>query len=164
MSQPETLKAVGNAPPAFLLAEASANQQTANWRIDGYEQPIAVFTREAGEALAAASKDAMSQGYRLKIFDAFRLQKAVDHFVRWSKDPSDTRMKEYFFDYFGELSHPDYRGIADEQHEIRMILRDIMMAAGFAPLEEEWWHFRLDQEPYPDGYFTFPVNEASIKR
>ena len=177
-------------------------------RIDGYEQPIAIIAREAGEALAAASEDAMSQGYRLKIFDAYRPQKAVDHFVRWSKDPNDTRMKEYFypeldksvlfeqgyimeksghtrgstvditlfdmrterevdaggtFDYFGELSHPDYRGITDEQYMIRMTLRDIMTGAGFVPLPEEWWHFRLDPEPYPDTYFTFPVNEASVE-
>ena len=176
-------------------------------RIDGYEQPIALITREAGEALAAASQDAMSRGYRLKVFDAYRPQMAVDHFVRWAEDVEDTRMKEYFypeldksvlfdqgyidklsghtrgstvditlfdmkterevdaggtFDYFGELSHPDYRGITDAQYEIRMTLRDIMTGAGYLPLETEWWHFRLDNEPYPDTYFTFPVSEDSL--
>ena len=67
------------------------------------------------------------------------------------------------FDYFGELSHPDYRGIADEQYNNRMLLREVMMKHGFKPLEEEWWHFTLEDEPYSDAYFTFPVNSNSIK-
>ena len=32
-----------------------------------------------------------------------------------------------------------------------------MVAAGFKPLAEEWWHFTLKDEPYPDRYFDFPV-------
>ena len=176
-------------------------------RIDGYEQPIALITREAGEALRKASELAIAKGYRLKVFDAYRPQCAVDHFARWAEDLDDTRMKPYFypeldksvlfdqgyidyksghtrgstvditlfdmtterevdcggtFDYFGELSHPDYTGITDEQYAMRMTLRDIMVEAGYLPLETEWWHFRLDNEPYPDTYFTFPVNEASV--
>jgi D-alanyl-D-alanine dipeptidase len=45
-----------------------------------------------------------------------------------------------------------------------MILREAMLAHGFKPLVEEWWHFTLKDEPYPDTYFTFPVSEASVKR
>ena len=66
-------------------------------RIDGYEQPVALITREAGEALRRASDALVGQGYRLKIFDAYRPQMAVDHFVRWSQDAEDTRMKQYFY-------------------------------------------------------------------
>ncbi len=43
-----------------------------------------------------------------------------------------------------------------------MILRQAMTNHGFEPLDEEWWHFTLKDEPYPDTYFTFPVNEDSI--
>ena len=56
-------------------------------RIDGYEQPVALLTREAAEALKAVSDDVIAQGYRLKIFDAYRPQKAVDHFMRWAAVP-----------------------------------------------------------------------------
>ena len=66
------------------------------------------------------------------------------------------------FDYFGELSHPDYRDITDEQYENRMILREAMTSHGFKPLVEEWWHFTLENEPYPDTYFTFPINSDSL--
>ena len=68
------------------------------------------------------------------------------------------------FDYFGELSHPDYTGITSEQYANRMILRDAMLAHGFKPLTEEWWHFTLADEPYPDTYFTFPINSDSLKK
>ena len=44
-----------------------------------------------------------------------------------------------------------------------MILREAMMAHGFNPLAEEWWHFTLADEPYPDTYFTFPVNSESVE-
>ena len=61
------------------------------------------------------------------------------------------------FDWFGEESHPDYTGITPEQFANRMILRDAMLRHGFKPLDSEWWHFTLRNEPFPDTYFTFPV-------
>ena len=177
-------------------------------RIDGYEEPLALLTRESAEALKEVSDDLKEKGYRLKIFDAYRPQMAVTNFMNWALDTSDTRMKDYFypeldkdvlfpqgyiaehsghsrgstvdltlfdmetekevdmggtFDYFGELSHPDYTDITEEQFKNRMILREAMMAHGFKPLEEEWWHFTLENEPYPDTYFTFPVNSDSVR-
>ena len=178
-------------------------------RIDGYEDPCALLTREAAEALQGAAADAAEQGYRLKVYDAYRPQTAVDNFVQWAEDTDDTRMKAYFypeldksvlfdqgyiaaksghsrgstldltlfdmdtgkeldmggtFDYFGELSHPDYVGdLTQEQIENRNTLRDIMVENGFKPLDTEWWHFTLADEPYPDTYFTFPVSEESVE-
>ena len=38
-----------------------------------------------------------------------------------------------------------------------MLLRGALVSHGFLPLAEEWWHFTLAHEPYPDTYFTFPV-------
>ena len=171
-------------------------------RIDGYEEPAALLTREAAQALKEASNEAMEQGFRLKVFDTYRPQKAVDHFVRWAKDPEDIRMKAFFypelekteiipqgyiaehsghsrgstvdltlfdmatqqdvdmggtFDFFGELSHPDYSGVSEVQHANRMLLQSLIVKHGFRPLETEWWHFILDNEPWPDTYFTFSV-------
>ncbi|GGD93980.1 M15 family metallopeptidase [Paenibacillus nasutitermitis] len=66
-------------------------------RIDGYNAPLAIMSAEGAKALKAVSKDLASKGYRLKIFDAYRPQKAVNHFVRWSKDSKDIAMKEIFY-------------------------------------------------------------------
>ena len=159
---------------------------------------IRTVTGDIQEAACMAA----AEGYRLKIYDAYRPQRAVDHFMCWAEDSQDTRMKPNFypdldksvlipqgyiaehsghsrgstvdltlfdtrtqkdadmggpFDFFGELSHPGYRKITPEQYGSRMLLRQIMLRHGFRPLEEEWWHFTLEDEPYPDTYFTFPV-------
>ena len=66
-------------------------------RIDGYEEPTALLTRQAADSLKAVSDDVIKQGYRLKIYDAYRPQKGVDHFVRWAEDIADTLMKSYFY-------------------------------------------------------------------
>ena len=194
-------------PDAILEIRYYSTYNFVGDRIDGYEEPVAILTEEAAAALKEASDDLISQGYRLKIYDAYRPQMAVDNFMAWALDEEDVRMKQYFypeldkdvlfpqgyiaehsghsrgstvdltlfdmetekevdmggtFDYFGELSHPDYTDITEEQYENRMILREAMMKHGFKPLEEEWWHFTLVDEPYPDTYFTFPVNSTSI--
>ena len=178
-------------------------------RIDGYEEPCALLTVEAARELKTVSNELNVQGYRLKVFDAYRPACAVKHFTLWGIEDQDIRMKPYFypelekqalfaegyiakqsshsrgstvdltlldmktgkevdmggpFDYFGELSHPDYRGITDEQFENRMFLQKAMVRNGFKPIDCEWWHFTLKNEPYPDTYFNFPVSSAYLKR
>ena len=82
------------------------------------------------------------------------------------------------FDWFGKESHPDWCGdpdkneytgpfpgnmraaggkINEEEFRNRMFLRQIMMRHGFLPIAEEWWHFTLKNEPWPETYFDFPV-------
>ncbi|MBQ2201914.1 MAG: M15 family metallopeptidase [Clostridia bacterium] len=68
------------------------------------------------------------------------------------------------FDLFSEASHPDYRGVTEEQYENRMILRSAMLRNGFLPIDCEWWHFVLRDEPYPDTYFAFPVSSAYLRK
>ena len=200
-------------PDAILEIRYFSTYNFVGSRIDGYQEPFALLTRQAADSLRAVSDDLKRQGYRLKIYDAYRPQCAVDHFVRWSKAISDTLMKQYFyptldkralfpdyiayhsghtrgstvdltlfdmrtekevdmggtFDWFGKESHPDFGGNPDtmtylggaaitaEQFRNRMVLRAAMMRHGFLPLGEEWWHFRLKDEPFPKTYFTFPV-------
>ncbi len=201
-------------PDAILEIRYYSTYNFVGTRIDGYEEPVALLTRQAADSLRAVSDDLLKQGYRLKIYDAYRPQCAVDHFMRWAADVNDTLMKPYFypdvprdklfkfgyileksghtrgstvdltlfdmatekevdmggtFDWFGRESHPDYGGdsktgqyksnakITAEQFHNRMILREAMMRHGFKPLDEEWWHFTLENEPFPNTYFTFPV-------
>lgn len=170
--------------------------------VDGYEAPVAYLALEAAEALRKASEDAWNQGYLLKVFDAYRPQRAVDHFNRWVQDAKDTKMKAWFypdvdkaelyaldflgrrsshskggavdltlfdpstgrdadmggsFDFFGPISHYAWEGLTPEQAENRRILRDLMTAQGFEPLDSEWWHFRLVDEPFPNTWFDFVI-------
>ena len=178
-------------------------------RVAGYEQPVALLTREAAEALRVASDEFVARGYRIKLFDTYRPQRAVDDFIAWARDLDDVAMKPVFypdvpkdelfergyiaarsahsrgscadmtlldmatgrevdmgspFDFFGPMSHADYADLSPEQLTNRALLRDVMVASGFEPYHEEWWHFTLADEPYPETYFDIPVSVASVGR
>ena len=178
-------------------------------RIDGYEEPIALLTKDAARALKVVSNQANVMGWRLKVFDAYRPARAVRHFVLWGIEDLDQRMKPFFypdlekqalfqlgyiasksshsrgstidltlldmasgkeldmgspFDYFSERSHPDSREVTPEQYENRMRLQKLMTDNGFAPIDCEWWHFTLRDEPFPDTYFEFPNAIDVIRR
>ena len=87
---PEGFVLVGEAiPDALLDIRYYTTYNFVGARIDGYEAPVAVLTREAADALKLVSDDMKAQGLRLVIYDAYRPQRAVDHFVRWAQDLSD---------------------------------------------------------------------------
>ena len=66
-------------------------------RIDGYEEPVALLTKEAARALKTVSSELIVRGYRLKVFDAYRPVRAVRHFILWGIEDQDVRMKPYFY-------------------------------------------------------------------
>ena len=70
--------------------------------IDGYEAPKCIITRQAAEALRNVQEELNRFSMSLKIYDAYRPQRAVDHFVRWSKDLSDVRMKNIYYPGVGK--------------------------------------------------------------
>jgi len=170
--------------------------------VDGYRTGRACLALEAAQALRAASEDALRRGWLLKIYDAYRPQRAVDHFNRWVLDADDTAMKPWFypdvekvdlyaldflgrrsahsrgsavdltlfdpragrdadmggpFDFFGPVSNFRFDGLTPDQAARRALLRELMTAHGFEPLESEWWHFRLIREPFPETWFDFVV-------
>ena len=84
-------------PDAILEIRYFSTYNFIGDRIPGYEQPVAILTRQAADSLKAVSDDLLKKGYRIKIFDAYRPQCAVDYFVKWANDISDVRMKEYFY-------------------------------------------------------------------
>ncbi len=178
-------------------------------RIDGYEEPVALITKEAARALKGVANELNAMGYRLKVFDAYRPARAVRHFVFWGIEDLDLRMKPFFypqlekqelfqkgyiakesshsrgstvdltlldmatgkevdmgspFDLFDPLSHPDSTAVTQEQYDNRMLLQNVMVRNGFEPMDCEWWHFTLRDEPFPDTYFDFPVSAEYLKR
>lgn len=170
--------------------------------IDGYHRSTIIVSKPTAIALQKVQNDLEKKGLGLKIFDAYRPQQAVNHFVRWAKVLNDTLMKQSYYpdvpkselfkkgyiasksghsrgstvdltlidldtgneldmgspyDFFGVQSHPFYKKITDEQRKNRMLLRRVMLKNGFKPYENEWWHFTLRDEPFPNQYFDFPV-------
>lgn len=171
--------------------------------VEGYEAPFAIMTKEAAEKLALAADALRQEGYRIKIFDAYRPRRAVAHFIRWSQQEEDGLTSEEFypdfkkrsllvdqgyiarnsahtrgsavdltltdfngnevdmgtcFDYFGGLSWHGAKNITEEQAQNRLLLKTAMEKAGFRPFEQEWWHYKLRGEPYPETSFDFVVH------
>ena len=84
-------------PDAILEPRYYSTYNFVGARIDGYEEPCMLITREAAFALNQVANDLKQRGYRLKIWDSYRPQCGVDHFARWAKDLNDTTMKPYFY-------------------------------------------------------------------
>ena len=171
--------------------------------VKGYFANTAYLTEEALKALKEAETEAVSDGYGLWIFDAYRPKRAVEDFVAWSLEEEDGRTKEEFypehekkdlfslgfisktsshthgstvdltlydlnsknvldmggeFDFFSEVSHYASSAVSEEVAKRRRYLRELMMRHGFVPIEEEWWHFTLKDEPYPDTVFDFEIH------
>lgn len=171
-------------------------------RVDSYEAPIAINTKEAALALKKVSDDLLKKGYVLKVFDAYRPQSSVAHLVRWANDLKDQKNKDIFypdldkdliikdgyiaptsghsrgsvvdltlvdritgqeldmgtpFDFFGVKSHHGTDLISELQTKNRNILKDAMLKHGFELLPEEWWHYKLADEPFPETFFDFPI-------
>ncbi len=59
------------------------------------------------------------------------------------------------WDFFGPRSWFAHPELLPEQKRNRTLLKDIMQKHGFRPYSKEWWHFTLDNEPFPDTYFDF---------
>ena len=172
--------------------------------IDGYNSKSLIITEETAKSLKKIQQELLQKELSLKIFDGYRPQKAVDHFVRWVQVLKDTLMKAQFYpkvkknnllkngyiaersghsrgstidltiiniktgkaldmgsayDFFGIQSHPLYQNISKKQKNNRMLLRNTMLNHGFTPYENEWWHFTLKKEPFPNTYFTFPISK-----
>lgn len=171
--------------------------------VAGYQGQRAILSREATNALAAVQAELRPFGLGIKIFDAYRPQRAVDHFVRWAKDVDDRRMQarhyphvdkrdlfreDYIaersghsrgstldltlvsltpphdalemgtiFDYFGPESWPTHAALPAQQRANRLLLQSLMLRHGFRLYPREWWHFTLNNEPYPETYFDFVV-------
>jgi D-alanyl-D-alanine dipeptidase len=60
-------------------------------------------------------------------------------------------------DLMDPRSHHGASQIGEVEARNREHLRSIMSASGFSSYECEWWHYTLDDEPYPDTYFDFPI-------
>jgi len=71
-----------------MVPTTSASASKVIWR-------LSLLTKQAADSLKAVSDDLVKMGYRLKIYDAYRPQRAVDHFVRWAANVPDVRMKQY---------------------------------------------------------------------
>lgn len=65
--------------------------------IDGYTANKLIITKETAEALKKVQHDLQQQNLCLKVYDGYRPQRAVNHFMRWARDLNDTINKQQFY-------------------------------------------------------------------
>jgi len=98
----------GTLPPGFVYAKEVIPKLRTDLRyyssnnfigepVNGYIKPKCILTKEAAEALKKVQEEFERLGFGLLIFDAYRPQTAVNQFVKWSKDSTDTKMKKQFY-------------------------------------------------------------------
>ncbi|SDE00431.1 D-Ala-D-Ala dipeptidase VanX [Actinokineospora iranica] len=170
--------------------------------VDGYLANRIVGTKALCAALESAQEKAATLGFGLLLWDGYRPRRAVDRFLRWSKQPEDGRTKPRHYpnidrpemfekgyvatesghsrgstvdltlyhlatgeladmggghDLMDPLSHHGATGITPGEARNREHLCSIMADCGFRSYAREWWHYTLQDEPYPDTYFDFPI-------
>lgn len=170
--------------------------------IDGYKANTLILTQPTVKALKHVQDELQNQNLCLKVYDGYRPQRAVNHFMRWASFLNDTLNKQEFYptvekrflfrdgyiatqsghsrgstidltiidgntnepldmgspyDFFGEPSWVEYQNITMAQKQNRQLLQNVMQKNGFRNYPQEWWHFTLIGEPFPDTYFDFVV-------
>ena len=65
--------------------------------IDGYKANSLILTKAAAEKLKLVQDELQSQNLCLKVYDGYRPQRAVNHFIRWARDLNDTIYKSEFY-------------------------------------------------------------------
>ncbi len=93
----DIISAIELEPSLRLDARYFGSHNFVGTKIDGYNAPKCLLTRAAADALRQAQMEFKAFGLTIKIYDCYRPQKAVDHFVRWAKDLKNTKMKAEFY-------------------------------------------------------------------
>jgi D-alanyl-D-alanine dipeptidase len=97
-SMPESFVDLKKAIPSVTLdIRYYGDHNFLGTRVDGYQAPKCLVSVPAAEALAKIQAELQEFSLSLKIYDCYRPQKAVDHFVRWAKDIKDTKTKAEFY-------------------------------------------------------------------
>lgn len=84
-------------PSAVLEIRYFTENNFVGEKVDGYLAPHCYLSKKAATFLGQAQAEANKLGLALKIFDCYRPQTAVNHFIRWAKNTSDTRTKKEYY-------------------------------------------------------------------
>ncbi len=84
-------------PDVILEVRYYSDDNFVGSRVDGYLAPKVILTMEAAEVLAEVAYEMRVLGLVLKLFDGYRPQEAVNHFIRWAEDVKDQKMKDKYY-------------------------------------------------------------------
>ena len=74
-----------------------SNNNFIGTQIDGYQANRCLLTKNAALALKKVQDQLKTMALSLKVYDCYRPQRAVDHFVRWQKQINNYAMKAHYY-------------------------------------------------------------------
>jgi len=86
-------------PTILVSLRYISNENFVGKPVDGYKKPVVIMTKQAAQALAQVQKAVKKDGYSLVVYDAYRPQRAVNHFMRWSEDDKDKSKEAHYYPY-----------------------------------------------------------------
>ena len=104
--------------------------------IDGYKNNRCILTIDMAKALKKVQNELQAMGLGLKVYDAYRPQMAVDHFLRWSNNESDTLTKKEFYPTLTKKELLENRYIATKSSHSRGSAIDLTIVS-FPPSEQK---------------------------
>jgi D-alanyl-D-alanine dipeptidase len=215
-------------PSILVSLRYCTNENFVGKPVDGYKKSVVIITQQTALALKKVQEDLKKDGYCLVVYDAYRPQQAVNHFMRWSEDGKDTLKEQHYyprvakdkvfdegyvakrsghsrgstvdltiirdahnvhaiieqdrqlcdgcvikflddgtvdmgssFDLFDTTSHTHNNLIEEKFQSQRNYLKAKMEEHGFKNYTQEWWHYTLQNEPFPadkeNSYFDFEI-------
>lgn len=165
------------APICLLTREAVKSLAAVQERLNSLGLGLKVYDcyrpKRAVDDFAAWARDPKDQGRKAdyypaidksKLFDLGYIAERSGHSRGSTLDVTMINLRSGAevdmgspYDLFDPISWPASTAISNAARANRMLLQDTMIKAGFRPLKEEWWHFTLNDEPYPETYFDFVV-------
>ena len=96
--RPDTFVDAANVSPGLLVEmRYTTPHNFVGVPIEGYDKPICYLTKPAAAALAEVVADLEPRGLTLKVYDCYRPQRAVAHFLRWASKIDDLKMRSEFY-------------------------------------------------------------------
>ncbi len=130
--------------------------------VDGYLAPKCLLTREAAMSLAEVQKELEKFSLALKIYDCYRPQRAVDHFVRWAKDIEDTKTKKEFYPTVDKKNLFQDGYIADKSSHSRGSTVDLTIIPLSASRQPDFINGQKLFECYLPAEKRFPDNSIDM--
>jgi D-alanyl-D-alanine dipeptidase len=94
---PDLLDLATLAPDVRLEIRYATPDNFTGGVVDGYRAPRCLLSRPAAAALAKLQAELRDFGLGLVMYDCYRPQRAVDHFVRWARDPTAQATKARYY-------------------------------------------------------------------
>ena len=126
--------------------------------IEGYLSKRIVLTEKAAQALKKAQEHFLKEGYLIVVYDAYRPQKAVDHFMRWSKDVKDQKMKDQYYPRVNKEQVFELGYVAEKSGHSRGSTLDMTIIPVNQPLHD----VKASERTLKDGFKILYLDDGTV--